>query len=316
MKKYLLASAALIAGAGFAFPAAADIDVSAMVHYDKTVTITETLTKTKRVFLDVIITRTGRTAAEANAIENQRIGDGPNPNDPNDQLEGSNTATYVGTGVLCPSCVGQPGRPNADFSAEVTGSINNNTGVTQYNQDVGWGSNQGNVLSAALGRNADFVEANNSAAQYNQGNTITETGRIVDPQATLPRVALIRQALMVGSVNHNTGLTQVNQNAGIFNNQLNSVALALGFRTGLAVALAESDLGQWNTGQKTTEFRTSRVAGMSDSVSDNVGVVMGNQAAGHMANQANKMALSASVQWNAGSNGTAAFVNSLPPGVF
>jgi hypothetical protein len=43
---------------------------------------------------------------------------------------------------------------------------------------------------------------------------------------------------------------------------------------------------------------------------------MGNQAAGHMANQANKMALSASVQWNAGSNGTAAFVNSLPPGVF
>jgi hypothetical protein len=314
MRKHLLASAALIVGAGFAFPAAADITVDGTVTYDKKVTITETLTKTKRVFLDVLITRTGRTAAEANAIENQRIGDGPNPAVPGDQLEGSNTATYVGTGVLCPSCVGQPGRPNADFSAEVTGSINDNTGVTQYNQDVGWGSNQGNVLSAALGRNADFVEANNSAAQYNQGNTIIETGRIVGTEP--PRVALTRQALMVGSVNHNTGLTQVNQNAGIFNNQLNSVALALGFNTGLAVALAESDLGQWNTGQKTTEFRTSRVAGMSDSVSDNVGIVMGNQAAGHMANQANKMALSASVVWNGGAAGTAAFVNSLPPGVF
>jgi hypothetical protein len=316
MRKHLLASAALIVGAGFAFPAAADITVDGTVTYDKKVTITETLTKRKRVFLDVIITRTGRTAAEANAIENQRIGDGPNPLDPNDQLEGSNTAVYDGQGLLCPGCVGQRGRPLADFSAEVIGSINDNTGVTQYNQDVGWGSNQGNVLSAALGRNADFVEANNSAAQYNQGNTIHETGRIVDPQATPPRVALIRQALMVGSVNHNTGLTQVNQNAGIFNNQLNSVALALGFNSGLAVALAESDLGQWNTGQKTTEWKTSRVAGMSDSVSHNVGIVMGNQAAGHMANQANKMALSASVVWNGGAAGTAAFVNSLPPGVF
>jgi len=313
MKKHLLASVALIVGAGFAFPAAADINVSATVNYDKTVTIRERLINEKTVNLNVLVTLTGRTAAEANAIENQRIGDGPNPNNPNDQLEGSNTATYVGTGALCPSCVGQPTRPLADFSAEVTGSINDNTGVTQYNQDVGWGSNQGNVLSAALGRNADFVEANNSAAQYNQGNTITETGRLV---GTTTNVALTRQALMTGSVNTNTGLTQVNQNAGIFNNQLNSAALALGFNTGLAVALAESDLGQWNTGQKTTEFRTSRVAGMSDSVHDNIGVVMGNQAAGHMANQANKMALSASVQWNAGSNGTAAFVNSLPPGVF
>jgi hypothetical protein len=314
MRKYLLASAALIAGAGFASPAAADIDVRATVNYDKTVTIRERLIKVKTVNLSVIITRTGRTAAQANAIENQRIGDGPNPDRPGDQLEGSNTASYIGQGLLCPSCVGQPGRPNADFSAEVTGSINDNTGVTQYNQDVGWGSNQGNVLSAALGRNADFVEANNSAAQYNQGNTIGEVGRLI--AGTPPTVGLTRQALMVSSVNNNIGLTQVNQNAGIFNNQLNSVALALGFNTGLAVALAESDLGQWNTGQRTLEFRTSRVAGMSDSVHDNIGLVMGNQAAGHMANQANKVALSASVVWNGGAAGAAAFVNSLPPGVF
>jgi hypothetical protein len=311
MKKHLLASTALIVGVGFAAPAAADIDVTGTVTYDKLVTITETLTKTKLVFLDVTVRRAGNTAVQANAVENQRIG-----NLPTDGTGANNTATYDGTGVLCAVCVGQRGRPLADFSAEVTASINDNSGVTQYNQDVGYGSNQKNLLSAALGLQAVFAEANNASAQYNSGNTIFETGRLIPQEEGPPRVALIRQSLLVGSVNENVGLTQVNQNSGIFNNQLNSVALAIGFTNQVGVALAETDLGQWNTNQRTREFRTARVAGISDSVSDNTGIVMGNQAAGHMANQANKMAISASVAFPAGAAGTASFLRSLPPSVF
>jgi hypothetical protein len=307
---------ALIAGAGLAAPAAADITVEGTVNYDKTVQMRERLEKTKRVNLNVVLTITGRTASQANAIINQRIGDGPNPDNPNDQLEGSNTATYNGAGTTCAVCVGQSGRPLADFSAEVDGSIRDNNGITQYNQDVGWASNQNNVISAALGRGSVFAEANASVAQYNQGNTITETGRLISVTGAPDPAARIRQALMTNSVVNNTGVTQVNQNAGVFNNQSNSLAAGIGLTNLLGVAISESDLGQWNSNQNTREFRTSRVAGMSGSVVDNTGVVMGNQAAGHMANQANVMSLSASVNVLGGPAVISSFVNSLPPGVF
>jgi hypothetical protein len=322
MKKHLLASTALVVGVGFAAPAAADITVTGVVEYDKRVIITETLTKVKTVTLTIAVVRTANTAAQANAVENQRIGNGPilSTTEPTVitgfTTDEGNAALYSGAGVLCAVCVGQPGRPIADFSAEVIGSINDNTGVTQFNQDVGHQSNQKNLLSAALGRQAAFAEANNASAQYNIGNRIGESGRLIPQTEGPPRVAVVRQSLLVGSVNANVGLTQVNQNSGIFNNQLNSVALAIGFTDQVGVALAETDLGQWNTNQRTHEVRTARVAGMSDAVSDNTGIVMGNQAAGHMANQANKVAISASVAFPAGAAGTARFLGSLPPSVF
>jgi len=321
MRTKLLASAALIVGAGFALPAAADINVVGTVTYDKNVDVTETLTKTKVVLLNVRIANDSATAAESNAVINQRIGDGPNPAVPGDQLEGSNTAIYLGDGLGCPSCVAHGQATNgADFSAKVTGSLNGNAGATQYNQDVGYASNQNNTLSAAVGHLVFFTEANNSAAQYNNNNSLTITGRLVPtdgPQGS--PVALINNSLIVGSVNNNIGLVQANQNSGNFNNQLNSASIAIGFTVpngdaqNAAVALAETDLGQWNTGQHTVELRTAWVAGMSNSVSNNTGVVMGNQAAGQMANQGNMLSLSAGVNWGAGNAGMNGFIGTLPP---
>lgn len=270
MRQKLLASAAIILGATIALPAAADITVDGTVDYDKTVTQTETLTKNKSVRIAVIITATGDAAAEANAVTNQRVG--------RFGTDASSVVSLYASGSFAAA-------RGFDYLAVIDGSIVNNTGVTQVNQDVGNSTNQGNVLSAAAGSLGFFAEANNVAAQHVVGVIVGEVGRAGAP---------VRIASINNSVNDNTGIAQVNQNAGSFNNQLNSVALGLGFTNG-AVALAESSLGQWNTNNAISEFNNARTASMAGSVNSNTGVTMGNQAAGHMSNQANMVSISATV---------------------
>jgi hypothetical protein len=60
-----------------------------------------------------------------------------------------------------------------------------------------------------------------------------------------------------------------------------------------AVALAESDLGQWNSGGRATDTNVTRAAVINGSVNSNIGVVMGNQSAGYMGNQANVVSIGA-----------------------
>jgi hypothetical protein len=102
----------------------------------------------------------------------------------------------------------------------------------------------------------------------------------------------------------------------VFNNQHNSAALAVGLAPG-AVSLAESDLGQWNTGNVTAEVNVARSANINNSGNSNTGIVTGNQAAGYMANQANMVSISAS--FNAGTGGNAfatGFMNNITAGQF
>lgn len=304
MKKQLLASAALIVGAALAAPASASIFLDAFVTYDKFVTVNETLTKDKQVTLDVLVTLRDSTAAESNAVINQRIG-GEVP------LIGGgpNISSYVSVDLSGLFGFGGP----IDYEAVTFDSVLDNFGIVQYNQDVGTGSNQQNSISAAVGAFAAFAEANNSAAQYIEGNIVTEAGRQI---GTTSIAQVIRSARLDQSVLRNQGVVMVNQNAGVFNNQLNTASLAVGFNPG-AVALAESDLGQWNTGNITVESGVSREARIVDSVNSNTGIVAGNQAAGYLANQGNMVSVAATFP-NPGlgtaiGSGLGQFTGSLPP---
>jgi hypothetical protein len=301
MRQKLLASAAFIVlGAALAVPAAAHITVHGTVDYDKAVTETETLNKIKTVTITVGVAITGSTAVETNSIVNQRIG----PYSDGETTTGANVSTYTSGDDAV--------RLGVDFFANMDGSILANVGITQVNQDVGTGSNQQNVLTAAVGGQGFFAEANNAAAQYVTGETVSESGRRIIVDGHTVGVQPIREAAISGSVNRNTGVVQVNQNAGVFNNQVNSAAVALGLIPG-QVALAESDLGQWNTGNVTTERNDTRIASAATSVNNNTGVVMGNQAAGYMANQANMVSLSASLGAPSVNAGFTTFAGSITP---
>jgi hypothetical protein len=181
-----------------------------------------------------------------------------------------------------------------DYAAVTGLSVNFNIGVVQYNQDVGVGVNQGNMISAAIGESAAFIEANNAAAQYNLANTVTIDGRRTNGTTNTNNdtVGLIHGSFIANSVNGNIGVVQANQNAGVFNNQLNSMSLAYSFENS-GVALSNSDLGQWNSAGTATETNTSRISSMTGSVNLNTGVVMGNQSSAYMGNQANIVSLSA-----------------------
>jgi len=295
MKQKLLASAAFILGVALAAPAAADITVTGTVIYDKDVTFVETLTKIKTVVITVLVDVNLETAAESNAINNQRIGGCTGNGTCLAPAAGyaPNTHTYT-TGTIPQRTARLVGPFAVDYAAVTASSVLGNVGVTQYNQDVGVGSNQANTISAAVAQNAAFIEANNSSAQYNFNNSVTVNG--LRDQGTSntadDAVGIIHGAGIAGSVIGNIGVVQVNQNAGVFNNQLNSMSLAFSFANS-AVALAESDLGQWNSGGQATETNTSRIAAINNSVNGNVGVVMGNQSSGYMGNQANIVSIAA-----------------------
>lgn len=291
MRNHLLASAAFILGAALAAPASADITVTGTVDYDKDVTFNETLTKTKNVTILVDVDVKGDTAAESNAVNNQRIGGCGTEGTAPCVGFAKNTHTYT-TGPIPLRTPRLVFGIAIDYAAVSERTVVRNVGVTQFNQDVGVGSNQANLISAAVAEQADFVEANNSAAQYNFNNEVTVNGTRSVGTPPVLSVGVIHAAVMFGSVNGNLGVTQVNQNAGVFNNQLNSMSIAFSFNDSL-VAMAESDLGQWNANGKATDINVSRVALMVSSVNGNIGVVMGNQAAGYMANQANIVSIAA-----------------------
>jgi hypothetical protein len=290
MRQKLLASAALVLGAALAAPAAADITVTGTVVYDKDVAFVEVLTKVKTVVITVSVDKDASTAAESNAVNNQRIG-GCGGGTAVCSGYAPNVHTYT-TGEI-PTRTGRVvGGIPIDYLALIqTSSVVQNVGVTQFNQDVGVGANQANMISAAVAETAFFIEANNSAAQYNFGNSVTVDGKRLNGTAP-DTVGVIHGAGISGSVNLNVGVTQVNQNAGVFNNQLNTMSLAFSWNNS-AVAMAESDLGQWNSGGAATETNTSRAVGILGSVNNNIGVVMGNQSAGYMGNQANVVSISA-----------------------
>jgi hypothetical protein len=313
MKKVLLAG---VAGCALfiANAASADVNVLANINKTKDITVTETVTITKTVNLEAVVVSIPGKAAESTGIINQA-----NHNNQD-----------------CGNC--------AEKRDEITNSIGGatsaaNHGIVNVNEAAGNMNNQGNAVSvawdlrnppsipvpppptpvppnvnvgtASFANSQAHVDQKNGA--YNVTTAPTTTGAepvttVVYQPNTVDAVNLLfRDAVITNSIDHNTGIVNVNQAAGNNGNQANNVSVAVSLLSdGTApedggVALSEADLGQVNTGNHAWESDANAVAGdginlgihksatMTGSVSNNVGIVDVNQSAGNMSNQANNV---------------------------
>ncbi len=294
MKKTLLATAAALAlTAGAAIPAQASetspngVSVWAQVDFAKLKIVNALVFDKVNVRIDVDGWFRGKTGAEADAVVNQSNTDNTVDTAPytekvwveddwkghGDKYKDHKHGHWVYVTI--------PGGENS-LTATLSGSVNDNLGITQVNQDVGYSVNQGNVLSTAVAKNAFFADANASVQQTNDGNVLY--GWLNKATATISK-----------SVNRNVGVTMVNQNTGAMNNQNNTVSLALG--KDATVALAEADLGQFNTNNTYNEYCPTRSSTITSSINGNTGVTTVNQTSGNMNNQATTISISGAVHF-------------------
>jgi hypothetical protein len=284
MKKTLLATAAALAlTAGAAIPAQASetspngVSVWAQVDFAKLKVVNTLVFDKVNVRIDVDGWFRGKTGAEADAVVNQTNTDNTVDTAPYQEVE----VWYDHWGRPHRRLVIVPLGRNT-LRASINNSVNGNAGVTQVNQDVGYSVNQGNVLSAAVAKNAYFADANASVQQTTAGNALY--GYVNEARARIS-----------GSVNKNVGVTMVNQNVGAMNNQNNTVSLALG--KDATVALAEADLGQFNTNNNYDEYCPNRSSTITSSVNGNTGVTTVNQTSGNMNNQSTTISISGAVHF-------------------
>lgn len=186
---------------------------------------------------------------------------------------------------------GTGGDPNPlQLSATLDNSGNTNSGVFQLNQDVGNMVNQGNVASVAItGSATALTDANAAASQKNRDNN----SRTVVP---FDLENWNKQALINDSLNTNSGIIHVNQNTGDMNNQLNVSSIAVG--DGSVVAMADAELGQFNTGNTVFDQNTQKRDRIIGSVNDNSGIVNVNQSSGKFNNQATVVSFAGSATIN------------------
>ncbi len=246
--KRLLGLALAVLVMAMAVPAFADVDVTVDINKDKDIVVKEFIFKLKVPIAIVVLLERLDGAAEAEAIVNV-----------------VNARNYV-----------DAARDKIDLDAVIKGSIEHNTGIVQVNQDVGNMVNQGNVVAVAVTSRKSWTDAQAEVDQKNGGNTVIATGRATSAIAD-------RTATISGSINHNAGIVQVNQNASYMNNQTNAAAVGVGF--GAAVALSEAALGQVNAGNVVVEINTLKEDLIEKSITHNRGIVMVNQSTGNMNNQ-------------------------------
>jgi len=293
-KLVLLAATALVSGM-LSVPAWAEVNIAVIVKKDKNITVTEQITITKTATITVLASGNFNGLAESDALVNANI-------------TGNDTHLEFGEGADFDTV----GADNVNKRvASTTDSVNTNTGVVlQWNQDVGDGVNQGNVLSASL------VEVDSLNATTPQ-SSVGHAEAAVDQETTLNDVFVIGilpdvgtteahpipvqgvfpdltdfhvLALLDASMKDNGRLVgggaviQGNQNAGQNNNQHN--VLSAGIGVGALLALGESALGQESSGNFTKDLNTYKADVINNSVDNNLGIVSFNQSVGHNNNQA------------------------------
>lgn len=299
-KLMLLAATALVGGVlavpAMVSPVLADVNVTVAVDKDKSTLVSVTVDINKDIDIDVNLISTLDGLAQSDAFVNA-----------------ISTGNTVDLGLL--GCVeGEGGCSFTKRLASITGSLLGNTGVIQVNQDVGDNANQGNVVSAALvdvanveppplpgGGPAPDPIFEASVAHAEAAVDQKSTNNTTEFEATFPGFPDDEDPLtgddfhvraeIIGSVNGNTGIMMVNQNAGQNTNQHNVLSLAVGIDA--AVALAEGDLGQESSGNDVTDITTFKRALIDGSINGNAGIVAVNQATGHNNNQATVITVAA-----------------------
>jgi len=311
MKKLLLTCgvAALLASAGVAqaqTPPPADTNgpletwLFATAQLEKNVTTDEYINFTTVVVLNQTVTSLPVKFAESSAMARQ-----------------INTSNED-----CGNC--------AEKRDTIAGSGNQNTGLVSINQAAGNMNNQGTLVSIAVDvdfppnpappppeiptddqadpEDQGFAHAQAEATQANGGAIIglPEFGEqfpyILSGGNTVDTINLLyRDATIDTSLNNNTGLVYANQSTGNNNNQVNVLSLAFSL-VGQGVALAEADLGQFNTLNHVGEGATlnegddvgiNKTATIVNSLTFNTGVFGVNQSVGNNGNQANIVSIAA-----------------------
>ena len=294
MKK-LLATTAVGLALGFlpATGAMADVFVTATIDKTETITVTENLAKTKVATINVNFNRQDLVgAAEANAVANVT-------NSGNTVSFALGNATFLGSalgstlgGIATNFFNGLDGASTVMLihrTASITDSINGNQGIVGVNQDVGNMANQANIVAFATDVTSPTGSTfANSQADISQSNHDNFVWHVEGPFVGVPPVDI--SATIDGSINDNTGVVGVNQNAGNMNNQTNSLALAVG--PDAVYALAEANLGQENAHNIVMELNTGKADTITGSVNGNTGIVQVNQSVGNMNNQASAFSIS------------------------
>lgn len=272
---------ALIAAAGLASPALADVQVIGEVTVDKDIVIDVNTVKDKNITIDVDFDIDLNGAAKSDAIVNA-------------------TVDNVDIG---------PEEGNDDNGTELTAntvdSVNENTGIVQFNQDAGQATNQGNVISAAIVFSEDPLDAqvvmseayvdqraSDSRAVHLEGGD--NLGGLINDDLTVNLDGDFDYDLtarIANSYNGNVGVVMGNQNAGAGNNQHNVLSAAVGENA--LVALSDAGLGQESSGNFVQEVNTLKLALVADSLLGNEGVVAVNQSVGAFNNQATVISVAA-----------------------
>ena len=131
---------------------------------------------------------------------------------------------------------------NVNRLVSLSNSGSGNAGIVDVNQEAGNLNNQANLRAiAVLGAEQQLQVLSVSGAQQRVHNQLTVTGGT-------------RETQIVNSFNNTTGVVGVNQSAGNANQQLNQLAVAIGFAAGSdALAVTDVTLGQVSAENKLTE---------------------------------------------------------------
>ena len=289
MKRLLLTcgALALLTGAsGYAQAQTSSPWLHATTTLHKAIATAENINVTTNVGIAQTVTTIANDAAEASATANQTNQDNKD----------------------CGNC--------AEKLDVIENSSDLNTGLTSINQAVGNDNNQGTLVSAAVdtyvpsspgggGTPTDptggqgFAHAQAEATQVNGGTNGDNVSLANDVEAVDLQ---FRTGTITNSVNGNNGVAFVNQASGNNDNQINELSVAFSERPS-GVALAEADLGQFNTGNRVGEgddgadpsapIGIHKSAIINVSMNDNVGVFGVNQSVANNGNQANLVSVAA-----------------------
>lgn len=168
----------------------------------------------------------------------------------------------------------------------LVGAGQNNAGIVTINQDAGNMTNQANIIAIAFGAQAGEVLLTD----------VWGTQELTGNSATV-RDSGPRETRIEDSFHGTTGIVAVNQSAGNFNQQVNALAVAVGFSVGPEfVALGDSTLGALGTeaDNALVEEGTQgpRTQGVADSFSGFHGIAQVNQTTGDLNRVANVMGVS------------------------
>jgi len=253
---------AMLLGGGMA---RADVFVHATIDKTKDITVTETVTITKSIDLQVQEQIPVDSVAENDIVKNQR-----------------NQYNYVQD-------------DNGQSSTDITGSGGGLSGIGNFNQASGYINNQGNEVSVTFADSpSGFALAHSQASiEQTNGQFVTDPptpGGPVTPNSSFynvyEQVFTATQSDSIGtSFEAASGVIGINQAAGNLNNQNNAVAIAVA--TTVVYALGEADLGQFNTGNWANVQDQNRSDSITGSFGAASGIVQVNQSSGSLNNQAN-----------------------------